>query len=174
MKISLPALVGLVGLGLAGCAHKQQTASKSGVDSSAKSNGAVTTQKDDAAPVAQAPIDPELQKLLNRSVIQFDFNGSELSEESRARLDKIAQALKKHETATIQIAGNCDERGTEEYNMSLGQERAEAARRYLSKLGVQDGRIRTISYGEGMPTDPRQTEDAYSKNRRDEISVDKK
>ena len=71
----------------------------------------------------------------------------------------------------IQIAGHCDDRGTEEYNLALGQKRAEVAKKYLVSLGVDPSRIQTISYGEDRPLDPRDTEEAWAANRRDEFAA---
>jgi len=99
----------------------------------------------------------------------FDFDTDRLKPESMEALQKVALVLRKHHGALLKIEGNCDERGTEEYNLMLGQRRAEAARKYLSALGVSDTQLDTISYGSLRPANPGHTEDAWSQNRRDEL-----
>ena len=81
-------------------------------------------------------------------------------------LQKLAALLTAHQALSLTIEGHCDERGTTEYNLVLGQKRAEAAKDYLVKLGVSDKRIKTISYGKEAPIQPGHTESDWSKNRR--------
>ncbi len=103
--------------------------------------------------------------------IYFDFDKSDLKPEARAILRKKADWLLKHPEYSVRIEGNCDERGTNEYNLALGQRRADAAKRFLVALGVDESRISTISYGEERPVDPRHCEEAWAKNRRDEFKL---
>ena len=79
--------------------------------------------------------------------------------------------MKAHPAARIQIAGNCDELGTTEYNLALGQRRAEVARKYLVDLGVSASRVDTISYGEERPVAPGHDAESHAANRRDDASV---
>jgi peptidoglycan-associated lipoprotein len=97
--------------------------------------------------------------------IFFATAASTLSDEARATLDRQVAWLQRYPAVSIIVAGNCDERGTEEYNLALGQRRANADREYLVARGIDAGRIRTISYGKDRPTDPSSTEDAWGKNR---------
>jgi peptidoglycan-associated lipoprotein len=97
--------------------------------------------------------------------IFFTTNQSTLNDDARATLDKQAAWLQRYPTVRVVIAGNCDERGTEEYNLALGQRRANADREYLVAHGIDPARIQLISYGKDRPTDPASTEDAWSKNR---------
>ena len=99
----------------------------------------------------------------------FALNKSTLSEDAQKTLGKQADFLAKYPADKIQIAGNADERGTEEYNRALGERRALAAREALAKLGVSPDRIRTISYGKDKPADPGHDESAWGKNRRDDF-----
>jgi peptidoglycan-associated lipoprotein len=101
--------------------------------------------------------------------IYFDFDKSELTAEAQAVLMKKADYLKKNSKYAVRIEGNCDERGTNEYNLALGDRRAHAARDFLATLGVSEGRMSTISYGEERPLDPRSGEDAWAKNRNDQF-----
>ena len=103
--------------------------------------------------------------------IYFDFDKSNLKPDATATLDKNAEWLSKNPTAKIRIEGNCDERGTNEYNMALGERRANSAKQYLLKLGVSADRLTTVSYGEEKPVDPGHDEAAWAKNRRDDFKV---
>jgi peptidoglycan-associated lipoprotein len=98
--------------------------------------------------------------------IHFDFDRYDLTEEARKLLTENATVLANHPSLKIQIEGHCDERGNSAYNLALGERRAASAKLYLIKLGVQEGRISTISYGKERPLDPGHTEEAWAKNRR--------
>ncbi len=101
--------------------------------------------------------------------IYFDFDKSDIKPEGRPVLEKIAAYLLKNPAPDLLIEGHCDERGTEEYNLALGERRALSARRYLIGLGVASGRLQTISYGEERPVDSDHNETAWAKNRRAEF-----
>ena len=101
--------------------------------------------------------------------IHFAFDSAAIKSGEKANLQSVADALKSDANAKLLIEGNCDDRGTEEYNRSLGERRALAAREALSKLGVSSDRIRTISYGKDKPADPGHDEAAWAKNRRDDF-----
>ncbi len=113
-------------------------------------------------------------KEFESTMIHFDFDKSELKPKAREILKKKAEWLLKHPEFNVRIEGYCDERGTEEYNLALGQRRADAAKKYLIELGVPADRISTISYGEENPIDPRHCEAAWAKNRRDEFKLIKR
>jgi peptidoglycan-associated lipoprotein len=112
-------------------------------------------------------LENELQK------IYFNFDSADLSAESRTALSKNAELLAKQPSVSIRIEGNCDERGSDEYNLALGERRAKAAKDYLVNLGVQPERLSVISYGEEKPADPGHDEAAWAKNRRDEFVITK-
>jgi len=114
---------------------------------------------------ATGALESELQK------IYFNFDSADLSDQSRAALSKNAELLAKQPSVKLQIEGNCDERGSDEYNLALGERRAKAAKDYLVNLGVQPERLSTISYGEEKPVDPGHDEAAWAKNRRDEFVI---
>ena len=103
--------------------------------------------------------------------IHFDFDKSDILEADRPTLQGSADVMKKYADVKIQIAGNCDERGTNEYNLALGNRRAAAALDYLKGLGVDEGRISTISYGKEKPLCSDSNEACWSQNRRDEFSA---
>jgi peptidoglycan-associated lipoprotein len=96
----------------------------------------------------------------------FDYDSSELSSEARRALDDNAALLKQSASWIVTIEGHCDERGTAEYNLALGERRAVTARAYLVSLGISADRLRTVSYGKEFPFDPGHDETAYAKNRR--------
>jgi peptidoglycan-associated lipoprotein len=96
----------------------------------------------------------------------FEYNESTLSADAQSALTSTASWLKNNPRYNLLIEGHCDERGTEQYNLALGDRRANIAREYLATLGVDNARIRTVSYGEERPFDPGHDESAYQKNRR--------
>jgi len=110
----------------------------------------------------------EMQRMAFQSEnVYFDFDSAELSPMAQDVLVRKAEWLKANPMASVSIEGNCDERGTAEYNLALGERRANAARDFLVDLGISEARISTISYGEERPADPRSNEEAWAKNRRD-------
>jgi peptidoglycan-associated lipoprotein len=96
----------------------------------------------------------------------FDFDKYNIRPDARLILKRNYQVLQGAPGAEVFVEGHCDERGTVEYNLALGQRRANAARDYLLSLGMGAGQVSTVSYGEERPLDPRQTEEAWAKNRR--------
>jgi peptidoglycan-associated lipoprotein len=98
--------------------------------------------------------------------IHFDFDKYDIRREDEAILRENAAWLKKNPKMKIQIEGYCDERGTAEYNLALGERRANMTKKYLLSLGISSDRISTISYGEERPLDPGHNEEAWGKNRR--------
>jgi peptidoglycan-associated lipoprotein len=101
----------------------------------------------------------------------YDFNKSALRSDATATLDKQAAWFAKYASVNVQIAGNCDERGTEEYNLALGNRRANAAASYLKAKGVAGARMNTISYGKDRPTAQGSNEEAWAQNRNAITSV---
>ena len=107
------------------------------------------------------------QKVLG--TIYFDFDESTLRSDALDQLKKNAEWLKANAGYRVRIEGNCDDRGTVEYNLALGDRRAAAAKNYLLKAGIGAARVEIISYGEEHPADSGHSEDAWSKNRRDDF-----
>ncbi len=105
--------------------------------------------------------------------IHFDFDSYIIKPEDLPYLEKLAEFLKDHPTYKITIEGHCDERGSEMYNLALGQRRANAVKDFLINLGIDSSRINTISYGEEKPLDPGHNETAWAKNRRCHFVVEK-
>lgn len=125
-----------------------------------------TVKEEPLKETAQAIAETALEK------VYFDFDSYVLSAAARDTLNKnSAYLLKKNPTAKVQIEGHCDERGSDEYNLALGEKRAKAALNYLITLGVPASRLSFISYGKEKPSDPGHDEAAWAKNRRDEFVV---
>jgi len=103
--------------------------------------------------------------------IYFDFDRSEIRPDMEPVLEKNAAFLKRQPRFDVEVEGHCDERDTVEYNLALGERRANSAKAYLVGLGVDAGRIRVVSYGEERPADPGHNESAYAKNRRAEFNL---
>ncbi|MBM4282276.1 MAG: OmpA family protein [Deltaproteobacteria bacterium] len=116
-----------------------------------------------------APTDEGVVCERHNARVQFDFNTSDLRPDGRAVLDTLAKCMTKSGDWKITVEGHCDDRGTPEYNLSLGESRAKSVKKYLTALGVDDQRVRVVTYGEEKPLDSSQTEDAWAKNRRGEI-----
>jgi len=137
-------------------------ASTAGPDVIADNVGASGASTGPAGPIPGSQEDLE-QNAGHR--VFFGYNQYTLTPQAQATLARQAAWMKEYPEARLLLAGNCDERGTREYNLALGARRAEAARSYLASLGVDGSRITTVSYGKERPIDPRSTEDAWSVNR---------
>jgi peptidoglycan-associated lipoprotein len=134
--------------------------------------GAVETPS--VQPTAPAGPTPGSQEDLLLNVgdrIFFAFDRSDLNADSRGTLERLASWMTNYQNVTITIEGHCDERGTREYNLALGERRADAARDYLVALGVDGGRLTTISYGKERPAVLGSNEEAWAQNRRDVFVV---
>jgi peptidoglycan-associated lipoprotein len=133
-------------------------------------------------PVTSAPIGDESQRVLSGSIQElnqrgylqdayFDYDSYDLRDDARSALATDAEWLKKFPTIQILIEGHCDERGTNEYNLALGERRANAAKDYLVSLGVDGGRVKTVSYGEERPACTDSEESCWTKNRRAHLVI---
>jgi peptidoglycan-associated lipoprotein len=130
---------------------------------------------EDALPVPPQPLTED--EVANRSLddlnrdsplrpVFFQLDSSDLDDAGRAVAMANADLLRRYPTWVVTVEGHCDERGTAEYNLALGERRAAAVKTYMSSLGIAPDRIRTVSYGKEFPFDPGHTEDAWSQNRR--------
>ena len=134
------------------------------------------------APVVQEPQLTEEEVFLQKSLdqinrekplgtIYFDYDRAVIRDDARATMDMNASWLKRFRTIKILVEGHCDERGTEEYNLALGEKRAKSAQDYLLSLGIGSDRIRIISYGKSQPIDPGHSEGSWQMNRRAQFMV---
>ena len=134
-----------------------------------------------------APVQPRLadDSIVNRSLddlnrdsplkpVFFPLDSADLDDNGRAVATANAAVLKKYTSWGITVEGHCDERGTAEYNLALGERRALAVKTYLSSLGISPDRIRVVSYGKEFPFDMGHTEEAWSKNRRGHFVITSK
>jgi len=128
------------------------------------------TQPSTTTTTTTTPSDIELFRQ-NVQDIYFDYDRAELRPEAQQALAKAAQFLSQHPTWRVRIEGNCDERGSTEYNLTLGEERAAAAKQALSQGGVSADRLQTISYGKEKPVCTESTEDCWQKNRHDHFEL---
>lgn len=142
---------------VAACANQQKAATTGTGATAATSGPAPGSEEDLVANVGDR--------------VFFAFNKSNLKPQAQTTLDRQAAWLQKYPQVNVQVAGNCDERGTEEYNLALGQRRANAAAQFLEAKGVPAARITTISYGKDRPTCTAHTEQCWAQNRNAITSV---
>jgi len=124
--------------------------------------------KSDRKPAVNKPVTPGKSPY---DPIYFDFNRSALRPDMLSAMNKIGDHLKSVPSMRCEIRGYCDERGTEQYNLSLGQRRAEAVKQYLISYGVSESNLRTVSYGENAPKCTQSTESCWRRNRRVEVTT---
>ena len=173
-KLGLAALVSIT---LAAC-------SSSGADAEAEEAARRAAEEEAArreaaaqqAAAAAARAEPELtaeemreQEMLQMTVFYFDFDKSDLKPEAREALVYHANRLKANPNMTVRLEGHADERGTREYNLALGERRAQSVQRYLQVQGVSSNQMETVSYGEERPVASGTSESAYARNRRVEL-----
>lgn len=141
------------------------TITATGPGGSATANVQITVA---AAPAPQEQPAPNVADLFNQNVKDafYDFNKSELSSDARDALQKDAEFLRSYPQVRVTIEGHCDERGSEEYNLGLGQRRADAAKQYLVSLGIGADRLQTMSWGKEHPFCTEHNEDCWHQNRR--------
>ena len=176
--------LGLV-FGVSGCAKKkvageeemgaaaEKTAPKPGEPGYEKIYEESMAAKDESLE-AQAALAKEHEVLEGRTSapllpVYFDFDKSNIRADQRDRIEKNALFLKENNEIRIRIEGNCDERGTNEYNMALGERRALSAKKYLVNLGIHEDRMHTLSYGEEKPLLHGHDEYSWAQNRRDDF-----
>jgi peptidoglycan-associated lipoprotein len=115
---------------------------------------------------------PRDREIFKSHTVHFDFDSSAVKAQEKQKVSVVADYLKANAMDAVEIEGHCDERGTEEYNRSLGERRALALREQLVSLGVSADRIDTLSYGKDRPVDPGHNESAWKQNRRGEFILE--
>jgi len=123
--------------------------------------------------IVTAPGENTTDNRQSLQTIYFDFNRSQLTEKAKGILTRHADWLNKHPSAKLEISGHCDQRGSVEYNLALGERRAIKVKQFLLNLGVSNSRMSVVSYGHQKPADPRLNAAAFAKNRRAEFKVSK-
>ncbi len=131
-------------------------------------NEPVTNSEIPASPTSEEDLN---QQTFQPSTIHFDFDRSTINEEFQPNMQEIADFLKSNTGTRLIVEGHCDQRGTTEYNLALGERRASSARTYLENLGVNPGQISTVSYGEERPLEGELSNWAYKRNRRAEFKI---
>jgi len=184
IRKSLPSVVTLCLVMLCyGCPQKKPTTVPAAAQArTAPAPPAATEVRPARTPAAQPPADPMLSsdmQVVNGELhrrgfspdVYFDFDKSELKSDARDKLQRNAGLLRTYDHLDLMIEGNCDERGTAEYNLALGERRAQAVKSYLTSLGVAAQRMRTLSYGSERPVCTEHQESCWSQNRRDHMVV---
>jgi peptidoglycan-associated lipoprotein len=187
MKIRLLALMLVVAVGAASCSRRQPPVTAPAPAPAPPPAAATTpplppapTRVEEALPVPSEPLAEDaignrtLDDLNRESPFKpvfFGSDSSELDDGGRSVVVENAGLLKKYSTWVVTVEGHCDERGTAEYNLALGERRAVAVKTYLVSLGVAPDRIRTVSYGKEFPFDPGHDEKAWASNRRAQFVI---
>lgn len=177
--LSSTALALAVILTSTGCLHRptkvtplQENGSNVGDNSNLQTMGQ-PINPNGTGPIAVGPYNPDNfnqdHNALAAYTIHFAFDSAVIRDSEQANLQSVAQQLQANPNDQLLVEGNCDERGTDEYNRSLGERRALAAREALSHLGVDPSKVHEISYGKDKPADPGHDEAAWSQNRRDDF-----
>jgi peptidoglycan-associated lipoprotein len=157
----------------AGCASKETktdapvTDRSSGVSQPSRSASSSTTPSQQPSIAGNPLRDPS--NILSKRSVFFDYDSNAVKDEYRGMVQAHSRYLGDKRDSRIRIEGNCDERGSREYNLALGQKRAESVKKMMTVLGVSDGRIETISFGEEKPMSSGHDEQAWSQNRRADI-----
>lgn len=144
----------------------RSTSSSSGAGSATSSGGQSTV-----APVNTGSTNPDALSATTNRTVYFDYDSFAIRPEFQGVVEAAAQGMQSDKTRKIAIEGHTDERGGREYNLALGQKRADAVRRALSLLGVSDARMESVSFGKEKPAVPGASEAAMEKNRRAEIRI---
>ena len=178
-----------ISLGPVGCAHKPPPVTKfddqgrpitgSGADQTAGNAGKLDTgsginKSDGTTGIAMGSGHPgwgEVRETLQADTIHFDYDSAVVKPGEHSKVTAVADYLKSNPSNAVKVEGHCDERGTDEYNRSLGERRAQAIREELVKAGVEAGKVDTVSFGRDRPVDTGHSDAAHRKNRRGEFVV---
>ncbi|NJB67364.1 peptidoglycan-associated lipoprotein [Desulfobaculum xiamenense] len=173
MRMKLLVVMVMMALVLAlgtGCAKKQMSAEPAPATDQSANAGSLDASEQALAEANQKAM-VAAEKEITQNRIYFDFDKFDLRADSKEVLKAKAELLKKYPTWKLLVEGHCDERGTEEYNLALGERRARAAYEFLVVLGVPSSSLKVVSFGEERPADAGHNETAWSMNRRDEFKI---
>ena len=166
-----------VAAGIVACSHAQPTPDASAQKTEAPKTDAQATDASKTMTPAeqfhaqgQADLDKALEALKGVSVF-FEFDSATLTKDAQEKLTNVANILSAHPELKVRIEGNADERGSEQYNLALGQRRADSAKKYLADLGVKGEQITSISFGAEKPKATGHDEEAWKQNRRDDVKA---
>lgn len=188
--IALLAALGMAALVAGGCANKEVVKSEEQIAAPAKAEPAKVVEEAKPEPPKPEPAKPEPAKMETVKVepaegqgakasaaavsfesVYFDFDNSDLRQDARDVLSKNAEALKGKSDIKIRVEGHCDERGSAEYNLALGERRAKSAMQYLITLGIPAERLSTLSYGKEKAQAGAKDESVWSKDRRGDLVI---
>ncbi len=158
-----------------GCPKKAEVTTTQETPKEAAPEAAKEAPKAEEAPVVKEepkPVERAEAKAAGLQPIYFDFDKSFIRDDAKSVMKANAEYLKTNPKVKVKIEGNCDERGTKEYNQALGQRRATSAKKYLTDLGISAKRISLISYGKEKPVCTEGTEECWQTNRRDQLVAD--
>jgi peptidoglycan-associated lipoprotein len=165
-------VVAIAAFGLAACQKPAQTKPEESVAAPTETAPATTSGIGTEGTAAATPLTPQQQALAalkQKSIVYFDFDSSEIRDEYLAVVASHASYLVKYPSARVRLEGHTDERGSREYNIGLGERRAQTVRRALLAQGVADAQVTTVSYGEERPAVEGSDEAALAQNRRVEL-----
>jgi peptidoglycan-associated lipoprotein len=188
MKYVLILLMGVLLFPCIGCSPKVVSTGQEGVSQQSQAPGSQDADAKRRAGISEEDLTPEKERLrrlreeeqrrLAKSElfkdILFEYDSYSIKSEDLGRLKKLGTWLGQNKSVKITVEGHCDERGTKEYNLALGQKRADAVKDYLTKFGIGDNRVSAVSYGKEAPVSTGHGEDAWAANRRAHINVDEK
>jgi len=175
MKLTRYALTLIAAAALAGCGSTVKLDEPAKVEDRSTTSGAASQPQGNTGPVVESHVqtvslDEQLnQQVKDKRVIYFDFDSDVVKEEFRPLVDLHAKRLNNNKKLALSLEGNTDERGGREYNLALGQRRAEAVAKSLTLLGVQTAQVEPVSFGKERPAVQGSTEEAWAKNRRVEL-----
>lgn len=158
-------VLALVVLGLSGCSSNKKKTQE------ANANAASETATDAQLGALQKLGDSDSGKAGELKTVNFAYDSSAISDEARSILENNANFMKKMENVKVRVEGHCDERGSQQYNIALGNRRAQAVKKFLEGLGVASDRIETYSYGKERPLTFDHTETSWAQNRRGNFVV---
>ncbi|MCA1826018.1 MAG: peptidoglycan-associated lipoprotein Pal [Myxococcales bacterium] len=167
-----------VAAGIVACSHAQPAPDASAQQTQPKNESQATEASKTMTPAeqfhaqGQADLDKALEQLRGVSVF-FEFDSATLTKDAQEKLTSVANILSQHPELKVRIEGNADERGSEQYNLALGQRRADSAKKYLADLGVKSEQITSISFGAEKPKAMGHDEEAWKQNRRDDVNAQK-
>ena len=173
MELTHALAIALVALGLAACTKPKQTKPVATPAAAAETGSASTTAVGGEGAAGSGKLTAQQQALAalkTKNIVYFNYDSSEIPPEYLNVVSANATYLVKYPTARVRLEGNTDERGSREYNIGLGERRAQTVRKALMAQGVADAQIVTVSYGEERPAVPGSDEAAYAKNRRVEFA----
>jgi len=151
------------------CSKSSTRDGATSTESTVPSSGVNTSNQDTSSGITVSPIEEEQRRLMQQLVVYFDYDQAEIKPEFNAMLAAHGQYLAKNATATVRLEGNTDERGSREYNIGLGERRAQSVRRALMLQGAAANQLTTVSYGEERPAATGSDEEAWRLNRRVEL-----